>query len=135
MQRNTIPLLIISILTISTIILARAPYKYNPLIKEDKKEITANIIEKKPIIKDQTTKDITVIDKSIGQTCLQSIEYFFEDETYKYYFNCIKSNQVIVRVNNNEYTLKEALQNKIVTIKELNNAGYYFNKELKLNKH
>lgn len=64
-------------------------------------------------------KDITIEDVSNGN-CAQAIEYYYKD----YYFNCIKSQNIIVTVNNNKYTIKEALNNNIVTMDELIEAGF-----------
>ncbi len=76
---------------------------------------------------------ITLIDRS-GDYCAQAIEYFFEDENGIYYFNCIKSNNMYVIVKGVEYKLVYALENKIVTIKQLEENGYRFNKIPKYSK-
>ena len=49
-----------------------------------------------------------------------ALEFYYQD----YYFNCIKSHNVIVTVNGKSYTIKEALNNKIVTMDELINVGF-----------
>ena len=76
-------------------------------------------------------KKIILEDRTKGQMCAQAIEYFYEDANYRYYFTCIKSNSMYVIINDNEYKLVDALQNGIVTIKELENNGYTFLKESK----
>ena len=65
-------------------------------------------------------KKITITDTSAGKNCAQAIEYYYK----RYYFNCIKSQYVIVTVNGKEYTIKEALNNGIVTMDELIEAGF-----------
>ena len=67
-----------------------------------------------------TTKKITITDTSAGKNCAQAIEYYYK----RYYFNCIKSQYVIVTVNGKKYNIKEALNNGIVTMDELIAAGF-----------
>ena len=71
----------------------------------------------KPI---DNTKKITITDTSAGKDCAQAIEYYYK----RYYFNCIKSQYVIVTVNGKKYNIKEALNNGIVTMDELIDAGF-----------
>lgn len=66
------------------------------------------------------TKKITITDTSAGKNCAQAIEYYYQ----RYYFNCVKSQYVIVTVNGKKYNIKEALNNKIVTMDELIAAGF-----------
>lgn len=82
---------------------------------------------------DNVNKDrkITLIDKSKGSTCAQAIEYFYEDNAYKYYFTCIKSSSMYLLIDGKEYLLKEALNNKVTTIKELEENGIKFLKQSK----
>lgn len=68
----------------------------------------------------ENKKVITITDKSEGQYCADAIEYYYKD----YYFTCIKSHNVIVTVNGKEYTIKEALNNGIVTMDELIEIGF-----------
>lgn len=82
-----------------------------------------------PII-DETIKDaiignnkITIIDRSSGN-CPQAIEYYYEDSEYKYYFTCIISGSIFVKVDGVEYNIKTALNNKIVTMNDLIEAGF-----------
>lgn len=68
----------------------------------------------------ENKKVITITDRSEGQYCADAIEYYYQD----YYFTCVKSHNVIVTVNGKEYTIKEALNNGIVTMDELIEAGF-----------
>lgn len=88
-----------------------------------------NNIKDNPII-DGTIKDtiignnkITIIDRSSGN-CPQAIEYYYEDSEYKYYFTCIISGSIFVKVDGVEYNIKTALNNKIVTMDDLIEAGF-----------
>lgn len=90
-----------------------------------------NVIEQEPIKPNESNRVIRVVDKSISKSCAQAIEYYYEDSHYKYYFTCIKSSSVFVFVNNQEYTIKYALNNGIVTIDELINVGFKPLKESK----
>ena len=72
-----------------------------------------------------------VIDKHI-EMHIVPIEYFYEDNAYKYYFTCIKSSSMYLLIDGKEYPLKEALNNKVTTIKELEeNNGIKFLKQSK----
>mgnify|MGYP001771883351 CR=1 FL=1 len=64
-------------------------------------------------------KTITIEDRSNGE-CAMALEFYYQD----YYFTCIKSHNVIVTVNGKSYTIKEALNSKIVTMDELINVGF-----------
>ena len=88
-----------------------------------------NNIKDNPII-DGTIEDtiignnkITIIDRSSGN-CPQAIEYYYEDNEYKYYFTCIISGSIFVKVDGVEYNIKTALNNKIVTMNDLIEAGF-----------
>ena len=69
-------------------------------------------------------KKINIIDESPNSNCASAIEYYYEDTNYKYYFTCIKSGNIFVIVNGVKYNIKEVLNNKIVTIAELEEAGF-----------
>ncbi len=99
-------------------------------------DITDNEVQKENVVDNNNeiiaeNKDIKIIDKSNGSSCAEAIEYYYEDNDYKYYFNCIMSNKIFVIVDGNEYTIKEALNNKIVTMNQLIDAGFKPLKESK----
>ena len=88
-------------------------------IKEEKTIINDIVIpqdSKEDIVNEKT---ITIEDRSNGE-CAMALEFYYQD----YYFTCIKSHNVIVTVNGKSYTIKEALNNKIVTMDELINVGF-----------
>ena len=79
---------------------------------------------------DDNKKDkVILVDKFPSNNCAHAIEYFYWDDQYKYYFNCIKSDYMYVIVNDVEYKLVDALENSVVTIEMLENNGYIFKKE------
>lgn len=71
-------------------------------------------------------KDITIVDKT-GEVCAEAILYFYKDSEYNYYFSCLKN--IWVEVDGDEYEVSDALNQKVVTITELANAGLKFSKE------
>ena len=88
-------------------------------VKEEKTIINDIVIpqdSKEDIINEKT---ITIEDRSNGE-CAMALEFYYQD----YYFTCIKSHNVIVTVNGKSYTIKEVLNNKIVTMDELINVGF-----------
>lgn len=86
--------------------------KDNPIIDT---RIDDNIID--------SNKRIIIIDKS-SDNCPQAIEYYYEDNNYRYYFTCVISGSIFVKIDNQEYNIKYALNNKIVTMDELIEAGF-----------
>ena len=90
----------------------------NP-IKEEKTIINDIVIPQDPKEDIVNEKNITIEDRSNGD-CAMALEFYYQD----YYFTCIKSHNVIVTVNGKSYTIKEALNNKIVTMDELINVGF-----------
>lgn len=89
----------------------------NALGKINIKDLNQNLIN--VLHKNVNGKEITIEDTSKGDLA-QAIEYYYKD----YYFNCIKSQYVIVTVNNKKYNIKEALNNNIVTMNELIEVGF-----------
>lgn len=88
-------------------------------VKEEKTIINDIVISQDPKEDIINEKTITIEDKSNGE-CAMALEFYYQD----YYFTCIKSHNVIVTVNGKSYTIKEALNNKIVTMDELINVGF-----------
>ena len=88
-------------------------------VKEEKTIINDIVIPKDPKEDIINEKTITIEDRSNGE-CAMALEFYYQD----YYFTCIKSHNVIVTVNGKSYTIKEALNNKIVTMDELINVGF-----------
>lgn len=81
--------------------------------------------------------DITIVDES--KECDQSLEKFYEDKYYEYYFECIKSDKVYAIINGKEkYLVRELLNNNptdyIVNIRVFENAGLEFIKKEKYTK-
>ena len=69
------------------------------------------------------------------ETCIELTEVFYEDENNKYILSCKKSHLIylVTKTETGEidqkYSLKEALNNHIVTIAELKEKGLKFKKE------
>ena len=60
--------------------------------------------------------------------CAQVLEEFYRDDNFVYFYSCIKSSYVIEKFKNGiEMTVKDALQNEYITIKDLDefNINYY----------
>lgn len=81
----------------------------------------------KPI---DNAKVVEIVDKTQkikDFTCAEALEGFWADETYEYYFSCIKGKYVIVKYENgNEETVSDALKRGTITIEDLDlyNIGY-----------
>ena len=88
-------------------------------VKEEKTIINDIVIPQDPKEDIINEKTITIEDRSNGE-CAMALEFYYQD----YYFTCIKSHNVIVTVNGKSYTIKEVLNNKIVTMDELINVGF-----------
>lgn len=73
--------------------------------------------------KAQTNKDLEIIDttKNIKDfACAETLEEFYQDENYTYYYNCIKSKYIIVKYEDgSEETVENALKNGTITIEDL----------------
>ena len=73
---------------------------------------------------------IEIIDATFS--CGNSPEKFYSDDKYTYYFPCQQSNSVYVKyANGNKELVVTALENKNVTIKQLESAGLKFYKNEK----
>ncbi len=72
---------------------------------------------------------IVLIDES--EVCDTSLEKFYENELYEYYFPCIKSEYVFVTINDKEkYKIKEILENNKgynIDIYKIENSLDYYN--------
>ena len=56
--------------------------------------------------------------------CNETLEKFYEDKKYTYYFPCVKSSSIYVKLEDgNKMLLVDALDEKKVTIDELIDAG------------
>lgn len=64
-----------------------------------------------------------IIDKTKSMltfSCAEALDEFYEDEKYKYYYDCLKSKYIIVKyIDASEETVKEALKKEHITIKDL----------------
>ena len=108
-MKNKIIIISLSILTVIAIIFGVILLNKNSILAKEK---------------------IQIIDATI--TCPQSLEKFYEDSKYTYYFNCIKSSSVFVKFpNGNKMLVVDALKENKVTIDELINAGLEVYKEKK----
>ena len=105
----------------------------NEQIITETEEIVKNkkIIDKSLNLQLSKTTNIILVDKSNGDVCAQVIDVFYSDNNYDYYFTCLKSPNMYVIKNGKEYKLKQALENGIVTISELESIGYTFPKKSK----
>lgn len=71
-----------------------------------------------------TTQEISFYLDDRTTTCVGNKELIFEDNEHKYYLSCNRSETVFLVYNDNhEVSLKEALANNLVTIKELKDKG------------
>lgn len=105
--------------------------------------VKANIIDVKeiypPIITVSEIEIIhnyfTIIDKTQeieDFICAEALEEFYEDQEYKYFYSCIKSNYIIVKYSNGEeQTVKEALKTKKITIEDVLNSNVKVYKKAK----
>ena len=82
--------------------------------------VTSNDNPLKNIIEEYTDYlFFTIYDYS--EECDSQEELIYEDKSYKYYFDCIKSDKVFIEftTTNKKITLKEALNNNYITPNEL----------------
>ena len=100
---------------------------YKIKYKEDKKEfyIFDFKVDKMEI---ESQKTVEIIDKT-GDTCLEEKYYFYENDEYKYFFPCQK--ELYIKIGTVEYSLKNALENNLITIEELEKKNVIFKKEVK----
>lgn len=74
-------------------------------------------------VKLEVAKVIDIIDKTKDIkdfTCDSALELFYEDDTYEYYYNCIKSKYIVVKYENGyEEEVKDALKKGTIKISDL----------------
>ena len=84
---------------------------------------------------DTDNKIVEIIDttKNIKNfSCAETLESFYEDDKYIYYYNCIKSSYVLVKFKDgSQITVEEALKNNKITIKDLDEYKIDYIKENK----
>lgn len=84
-------------------------------------------------IKINLGKVVSIIDKTKDIkdfACDEMLEEFYQDNDYKYYWNCIKDEYIIVKYESGyEETASNALLNKTITIKDLDNYNIDYIKE------
>lgn len=104
-----------------------------------KKYVTIEQLQEKGLKFSKKAKKINEISATTGFTiidnsgmCAQSLEKFYEDENYEYYFSCIKSHSVLISFDKSsekgemQVPVKEALTKKYVTIGQLQEKGLKF---------
>lgn len=70
----------------------------------------------------ESEKKIEILDATY--ICAEALEKFYEDEKFEYYFTCMKSGSVYVKfANSNKMLVVTALEEELVTIEELLDAG------------
>ena len=75
---------------------------------------------------------VEILDATYSCNSNGPVEQFYEDNGFIYYFPCVKSNSVYVKLENgNKVLVVEALNNEQVTIGELIAAGLEVIKEEK----
>ncbi len=78
----------------------------------------------------EVKSDFKIIDKT--EICAQALEKFYEDEQYEYYFHCIKNATTLLNFgkyfdgSDVIFTVKDALEKNMVTIKQLEEKGLDF---------
>ena len=76
-----------------------------------------------------SSNKLEIIDATYS--CSQVKEKIYEDNQYKYYLPCKKSNSVFVKINNNKLLIKDALNSGTVKIGDAIKAGLDVIKEKK----
>ncbi len=64
------------------------------------------------------------VENRCGDVTAQVIDEYYQDSEYIYYFSSLQSGCVYVIVNQKDYTIKEALNSKVVTPAEIEATGY-----------
>ena len=64
--------------------------------------------------------------------CAEALESFYEDESYTYYWNCIKNKYMVVKYNDGyKETISEALKQSHIDIKDLDKFSISYIKDEK----
>lgn len=72
--------------------------------------------------KDKSSKEFVIVDET--EVCAQALEEIYRDSDYIYYLSCIKSGNITIKFEDGRvYTLREVLNNNILTIDELIDKG------------
>ncbi|MFR5856958.1 MAG: hypothetical protein ACLUFU_04010 [Bacilli bacterium] len=92
-------------------------------VNKEEKTVFKNVKYTCPIIENNDLKIKEIVDKTKDIkdfTCAEALESFYEDENYIYYWNCIKNEyMIVIYEDGHEETIEEALNNKTITINDL----------------
>lgn len=82
--------------------------------------VSSNEIDFREFIEEETDYIFYSI-YDYSEECTEDRELIYEDEEYRYYLNCMKSNEAFIHfdVSNLKMTLKYALDNNYITIEQL----------------
>ena len=82
--------------------------------------VSSNEIDFREFIEEETDYIFYAI-YDYSKECTENRELIFEDEEYRYYLNCMKSDEVFIHfdVSNLKMTLKYALENNYINIEQL----------------
>ena len=104
-------------------------YKNNHVINYENQFQEDTYTNNSLVIKNITDKTQTMSDF----VCAQAIDNFYEDNTYKYYYTCMKSQYVIVEyTNGTEEPIKEALHSNHIEIADLDKYNIFYLKSKKI---
>ena len=119
MKKNYKLIIIFSVVIVFFIMFS---FFYDKSNKNSSKEITTY---------DRKVMDIKNTAKS-DEVCTDSKEEFYQDDNYKYSFTCMMSSKIIVYFNDGtqEY-VRDALNNKDITISDLDRYSITYYKEVK----
>lgn len=99
-----------------------APKKENDTSYSDDELMT------KPLPTKNSNLNFTVDDRT--EICAEALEEIYRDDIFIYYLPCIQSNTIyLVYDDGIEITLRDALDEKVVTIEELEQANLKISKE------
>ena len=96
------------------------PYKNNRGVKMGSWFMTYKIPNDNDNFVIKQIKDLTKT--MISFSCAEALDKFYEDDTYEYYYNCLKSKYIVVIYeDNSEETVKDALKKGHIKISDLDN--------------